>query len=942
MFAVIRQSGVPDNPPAARPLLLSTSHRVVQTFVMTADGFDGFTIWFGPDRGASAVLIELGEIRADATRILVGRFVVPAGATTARHIVRLSPIAHSAGKTFWLDIRSVDDRTRAPSLVSNRDNTYTSGTLRVDGREQWGDLAFSTTAESASPLGRLRRQIRERTLTREAATWLTLFGFIGAVLVLSLASGVLGHTHPIIRRLRLPVLLFALSGQLLLAGWYRWPVTMLPIQTPFDYGTGHVAVSSENWRRHGALRQHFMPRLSTDLQLPEWPFRTPYAQDYYSIPPLAFILHYGATRTIEHVDPVLVGKILAQALIAVSVLAAAFFLFHAFGAWSPLVGLSFLIWGTPFLLWFANGYFAVNVGLAVQLVLVSWVMAIAARSWSSDRSAGWIASVRVNVAIGAALAFLGAFADYLPLMANAIAVAGLVALIAVCPAPRGHGCRVAGASAGAIFAGTVAAVAATALLYGRQMGFARYWNALTNRIADRSAGVGRSPFEVIRQQMLTAWPPEALVVLAVILALVLLWCSVALVRRRCAADTLQALVLLLALAVSIGPSFYFHYRAVSYVSIHWWFAGTWTIGCLVTLCAFVWVLGRVLRSFGSGAAWAVGYQTVCVLLLAGAIGTNLRFVKLDAWAHETIRAHETSLYRMLGRDLPRDGAPLVVDGMPGLFEDYPYTTAYLRRPVVVRDRSGLLRLPGTDGERADHELLRRGGALYIAYDPYERQCAAVKVPLSEWHRVVPIEVCRASASELVRAPDRLLGPNDQPAPDEFVRQLNTTMGADCCDPERTLAATRSLYRRLFEADAATVNALRHAHPEALERLADVWRRLVRGAPASSHAEFKRAFLVGPIVHARRWYVLLVNLEGEPLPEFGPSTRLVIDGRGLTFVRPYHVRTREAQALLPFTVVEVDADSAARAAGGSLELWDGNRLLMQTQEVFPLTLPARGF
>ena len=63
----------------------------------------------------------------------------------------------------------------------------------------------------------------------------------------------------IVRRHRLAALLLLLCGELLLAGWWRWSWTTAPIQTPFDYGTGHSAVVSENWRRHGALRQHFLP-----------------------------------------------------------------------------------------------------------------------------------------------------------------------------------------------------------------------------------------------------------------------------------------------------------------------------------------------------------------------------------------------------------------------------------------------------------------------------------------------------------------------------------------------------------------------------------------------------------------------------------------------------------------------------------------------------------
>src|SRR5438552_879152 len=170
-------------------------------------------------------------------------------------------------------------------------------------------------------------------------------------------------------------LIAILCIELLLAGWWRWPWTIAPIQTAFDFGTGHATVVSERWRRTGALHEHFLPVMSIDPELPEWPYRTAFSQEYSSVPPLAFILHYAAMRALPAVEPVLLGKLLAQALIAGSVLIAAWLLYGVFGFWPTLVSLSFLISGVPCLLWFANGYFAVNVSLATQLVLTAWCAA---------------------------------------------------------------------------------------------------------------------------------------------------------------------------------------------------------------------------------------------------------------------------------------------------------------------------------------------------------------------------------------------------------------------------------------------------------------------------------------------------------------------------------------------------------------------------------------
>ena len=108
-----------------------------------------------------------------------------------------------------------------------------------------------------------------------------LVTFLVVTVVLALCVGYVVYPQrlTLLRRHRLAVLLLLLSGELLLAGWWRWSWTTAPIQTPFDYGTGHVAVVSENWRRHGALRQHFLPVLSTDLDLPEWVYRTEFSQE---------------------------------------------------------------------------------------------------------------------------------------------------------------------------------------------------------------------------------------------------------------------------------------------------------------------------------------------------------------------------------------------------------------------------------------------------------------------------------------------------------------------------------------------------------------------------------------------------------------------------------------------------------------------------------------
>lgn len=564
-------------------------------------------------------------------------------------------------------------------------------------------------------------------------------------------------------------LLVALAIELLLAGWWRWPWTTAAIETGFDYGSGHVAVVSENWRRAGALAQHFLPVMSTDRDLPEWPYRTLFSQEYYSVPPLAFMLHYAATRILPGVEPVLLAKLLAQAVIAASVLGAAALLAVVFDRFAIFAGMSFLISGVPYLLWYSNGYFAVNVGQAVQLVLAGWCAQAMWRGLAADdagagadRVSGVVPGA-ADVVLGGGLAFLGAFADYMPLAANATAFIGLVALAwsAKLPAARRFGWQ----AAAAVAIGSIAAVATTVVLYGRQMGFERYRFALTERISERS---GDAPlvehFDVIGRQMLLAWPVPLLAVVGAMVAIASIWSVVALVRRPSPIGLPHAVAALFALAVSAVPSLGFHYRAINYVRLHWWFTGTWTIALAVGTIACVDFIRR--RFPGAHLNFATA------ALVAAIVATNVRFAAAKTVV-DTTHSEAVRLYRSLGDQLPHDGLPLLVTDItsewPGLFEDFPFATAYLRRPVLLRDADGRIRLPVLQGaydgkplvmggEEASERLRRRGGDLYIAYDPAARRCQAVEVPVRDAGSATPIAVCRASARQLVDEPLSVLGP----------------------------------------------------------------------------------------------------------------------------------------------------------------------------------------
>src|SRR5206468_7588386 len=131
------------------------------------------------------------------------------------------------------------------------------------------------------------------------------------------------------------------------------------------------------------------------------------------------------------------------------------------------------------------------------------------------------------------------------------------------------------------------------------------------------------------------------------------------------------------------------------------------------------------------------------------------------------------MYRDVGRELPHDGLPLVVTDvmgeMPGVFEDYPFATAYLRRPVLLREPTGMIRLPKLNdvyegrpfqmgGEDVADLLVRGGGDVYVAYDPDARECRGSEIPSATSRGAISIAVCRAPARVLVQNAASVLGP----------------------------------------------------------------------------------------------------------------------------------------------------------------------------------------
>jgi len=563
------------------------------------------------------------------------------------------------------------------------------------------------------------------------------------------------------RRTRQTLLLVALGIQLTSAYALRWPLTNATLNTPVEYLLGQMVIASENWHREGALSRHFIPSRSIDQDFPEWGYRDEYWRDYLSQPPLSFMLHYWVTRAVPGGDPIVLARWLAEAQIAVAVLISGALLFEVFGAGATLAGLSFLLWGQPFLVWFIDGYYSTTTAMVCQLMLVSFLLNVYERELSHRSDAGAWPTKRRDLFTIAGLAYLGTLSEWVALFGSGIAVLAFCAVGVVFHRSRSVRARTAYAVAAAVCAGSIAAEVTTVVLYGTRIGFLYYWSGFTSRVDVRTGGSGFLAYTAtLIRQMKLSWPPAMLAVLALMFLLVAAFAIVSLVKDTDRFRRSDGALLLLAMILGFGGAATYCYRLKNLVEVHWWFAGTWAIGWAVTVSAFGFMLGRLLGRHTVGARAGV-YPAVCTALWVGAVGWNISFVDLRPptrrWSHE--------MYRMIGAVLPRDGYPLMAVDVPDLFGDYPFTTAYLRRPVVRYNPSDD---PDSVGDRlqklgtiedAAPDLLNRYGfpnaVIYVAYDGSRRQCAYEDVPLNQTFPEMALRVCRVRATTLLRNPDTL-------------------------------------------------------------------------------------------------------------------------------------------------------------------------------------------
>src|SRR5258708_6717744 len=128
----------------------------------------------------------------------------------------------------------------------------------------------------------------------------------------------------------------SLAVELIVAGSLRWPLTKADIKTEYEYQLAQVVITTAHWQRDGgALVDHFLPTRSVDGFLGEWPYAD---QEYVTVGPLAFALHYEAMKLWPQRDPIVAAKILGQLQLAGAVLLSGLALVGVFGFWPTFVG----------------------------------------------------------------------------------------------------------------------------------------------------------------------------------------------------------------------------------------------------------------------------------------------------------------------------------------------------------------------------------------------------------------------------------------------------------------------------------------------------------------------------------------------------------------------------------------------------------------------------
>jgi hypothetical protein len=185
LYAVfVQQQGVPRSTLGRRRFLageVAGAVVVSQTLRMDAPGFHRIRVYAQPfsQPVSGDVIFTLKEIARDGERELY-RLVRPAASVVrgGSFDVDFPAIAASEGRRYRLEVRAPNAPAgRGIGLWATNEERHAGGALFIDGKEQWGDLAFDAFAASSTAYDYVDRALRGKPWPLSARP------FLGAVFV---------------------------------------------------------------------------------------------------------------------------------------------------------------------------------------------------------------------------------------------------------------------------------------------------------------------------------------------------------------------------------------------------------------------------------------------------------------------------------------------------------------------------------------------------------------------------------------------------------------------------------------------------------------------------------------------------------------------------------------------------------------------------------------
>lgn len=177
--------------PASRPgakayrIEITSKTEIAQTFNAPWNNFSRVRLRFAVDGQPSGTLNVAIDRVAPKTGAVLNRELrsVQIGSRRLRNdqdVDLIFPaIPDSGGQRYRLRVSAPDVRSGTLALWANHDDTYESGALYIDGREQWGDLVFSawSTASTTAQVIKMAMSGRPWPFSSPATFWILLVIF---------------------------------------------------------------------------------------------------------------------------------------------------------------------------------------------------------------------------------------------------------------------------------------------------------------------------------------------------------------------------------------------------------------------------------------------------------------------------------------------------------------------------------------------------------------------------------------------------------------------------------------------------------------------------------------------------------------------------------------------------------------------------------------------